>query len=205
MDAHPAGAQIFLKAWAHFGELLGSLNGTIEWWIKAPFLASSIAGLVAVVFLARRWFGAPRLALPCSFRTLQWTLLFASVARPYALGMVCAWCLPLWPLRQRKAREWTWGCWRPVLHTSSFWWDCKRPCSDVFCCLGLNRSEAHCSTFLCTASPCPGSPTGSRWPRFISPGARCTLRLEVCEVAPQRLLALLLVVAATVWAVAFCT
>ena len=73
---------IFLKAWTHFGELLGvPLNGTVEWWIKAPFLASSIAGLVAVVFLARRWFGGTAVGVALAlFGSLQWTLLFACVA-----------------------------------------------------------------------------------------------------------------------------
>ena len=112
VDAHPAGAQIFLKTWAHFGELLGiPLNGTVEWWIKAPFLASSIAGLVAVVFLARRWFGGTAVGVALAlFGSLQWTVLFASVARPYAPGMTL--CLVFAALTTEgigKRREWTLG------------------------------------------------------------------------------------------------
>ena len=111
-DYHPAGAQLFLKAWATLGELLGvPLDGTIEWWIKAPFLASSLAGLVALVFLTRRWFGGTAVGIALAlFGSLQWTLLFASVARPYAPGMALG--LVFAALATEgigKRREWTLG------------------------------------------------------------------------------------------------
>jgi hypothetical protein len=111
-DYHPAGAQLFLKAWATLGELLGvPLDGTIEWWIKAPFLASSLAGLVASVFLTRRWFGGTAVGIALAlFGSLQWTLLFASVARPYAPGMALG--LVFAALATEgigKRREWTLG------------------------------------------------------------------------------------------------
>lgn len=111
-DYHPAGAQIFLKVWATLGEMLGiPLNGTIEWWIKAPFLVSSLAGLVAVVFLARRWFGGTAVGIALAlFGSLQWPILFASVARPYAPGMALGLVFAALATEGHgKRREWTLG------------------------------------------------------------------------------------------------
>jgi len=84
IDAHPAGVQTFLYYWT-------KLFGYNELVVKLPFI---ICGILAVYFLFKigeRWFnGTVGLVCAAFLATLQYSILYSQIARPYSSGLFFA-------------------------------------------------------------------------------------------------------------------
>jgi len=79
-DTHPPGVQVFEWAWTRaFG--MGSAA------VKLPFILLSVAALLLLYRFACAWCGASvALVLTALLATLQYTVMYGQIARPYAFG-----------------------------------------------------------------------------------------------------------------------
>lgn len=81
VDTHPAGIQVFLYYWC-------KLFGTTEWVVKLPFVLIGIATIPMAFLVCRNWFGTtPALITSAYIATLQFTVTYSTIARPYIPGL----------------------------------------------------------------------------------------------------------------------
>ena len=81
VDGHPAGVQVFLFYWV-------KLFGNKEYIVKLPFILWGIGSIVLVFYIAKKWFGSTAGLLVSAFiATLQFTITYSQMARPYAPGL----------------------------------------------------------------------------------------------------------------------
>lgn len=81
LDTHPPGVQVFEWAWT-------KVFGMDEPIVKLPFILLSLAALFLLHRFALAWTSAPTaLATIALLATLQYTVMYAQVARPYAIGL----------------------------------------------------------------------------------------------------------------------
>lgn len=81
LDTHPPGVQVFEWLWT-------KLFGMDEPIVKLPFILFATAALFLLYRFALAWTSAPTaLATTALLSTLQYTVMYAQVARPYAIGL----------------------------------------------------------------------------------------------------------------------
>ncbi len=81
LDTHPPGVQMFEWAWT-------KLFGMDEPIVKLPFILLSLAALFLLYRFALAWISAPTALVTISLlATMQYTVMYAQVARPYAIGL----------------------------------------------------------------------------------------------------------------------
>jgi hypothetical protein len=85
IDAHPAGVQVFEWVWT-------GLFGTSEAAVKLPFILLSVAALFLLYRFAAAWTSPAAALLSIAFiGTIQYTVMYGQIARPYAAGFfTCA-------------------------------------------------------------------------------------------------------------------
>lgn len=80
-DTHPPGVQVFEWLWTR-------LFGMQEWVVKLPFIVMSLAAIALLYRFAYAWCGGTVALLgTVLFATLQYTVLYGQLARPYAAGL----------------------------------------------------------------------------------------------------------------------
>ncbi|MEZ4740481.1 MAG: glycosyltransferase family 39 protein [Flavobacteriales bacterium] len=80
LDTHPPGVQVFEWAWT-------KLFGMNEAAVKLPFMLLATIALFFLYRFALAWTSAPNaLVLTALLATLQYTVMYAQIARPYAIG-----------------------------------------------------------------------------------------------------------------------
>ena len=81
IDAHPAGLQVFVYYYKQ-------LFGAEEWVIKIPFLMFGVGSVWLTYTIFYKWYNQT-VALICSsyIATLQYTVMYSQIARPYASGL----------------------------------------------------------------------------------------------------------------------
>lgn len=91
IDAHPPATAVFLHYWTMLG-------GYGEGWVKAPFILLSVIALFLLYRFALAWTnGTVALFAVALLATLQYTVMYAQIARPYALGFfTCALLADQW-------------------------------------------------------------------------------------------------------------
>lgn len=81
-DGHPAGIQVFLFYWTR-------LAGSKEFIVKLPFALAGFASIWVAYRLADRLFGKSSGLFAAAFlATLEYTVMYSQVARPYAPGLL---------------------------------------------------------------------------------------------------------------------
>lgn len=85
IDAHPAGVQVFEWLWT-------GIFGTSEGAVKLPFIVFSVAALFFLYRFAAAWSSPTAALLSIAFiGTIQYTVMYGQIARPYAAGfLACA-------------------------------------------------------------------------------------------------------------------
>ncbi|MDX1683935.1 MAG: glycosyltransferase family 39 protein [Saprospiraceae bacterium] len=103
VDAHPAGIQLFLYYWT-------DLVGNREIWVKLPFTLMGIGSIGLTYIIGKKWFG-----LFCGWSsaalvaTLQFTVMYSQIARPYASGLFFTLLLVgFWTLYLKRQDQWNW-------------------------------------------------------------------------------------------------
>ena len=101
-DGHPAGVQIFLYYWTY-------LFGDAEWIIKLPFAIMGLASVFVFYKIGILWWNKTTALLATTFMaSLQFFVLYSTIARPYISGlfltlmMVYFWSRYLFQSHQRK-------------------------------------------------------------------------------------------------------
>ena len=91
IDAHPPATAVFLHYWTMLG-------GYGEGWVKAPFILLSVVALFLLYRFALAWTNSTvALFSVALLATLQYTVMYAQIARPYALGFfTCALLADQW-------------------------------------------------------------------------------------------------------------
>ncbi len=83
-DGHPVGTSLFLYIWVH-------LFGNTEWVVKLPFLLAGLLSVLLIYLIARDWFNETVALVSASYlATLQFTILYSQIARPYIIGLFFA-------------------------------------------------------------------------------------------------------------------
>ncbi|MBK9273788.1 MAG: glycosyltransferase family 39 protein [Flavobacteriales bacterium] len=102
LDTHPPGVQVLEWLWTR-------LVGRTEGWVQLPFIAASLAGILFMYRFALAWTTATvALAVTALLATLQYTVLYGQLARPYAIGLFTVALL---------ADQWTrWLAWQRTGH-----------------------------------------------------------------------------------------
>ena len=81
LDTHPPGVQVFEWIWT-------TLFSTNEADVKLPFILMSLAAILLLYRFALAWTGAgAALLLTALMATLQFSVLYSQLARPYAVGL----------------------------------------------------------------------------------------------------------------------
>lgn len=81
VDGHPAGVQTFLFYWT-------KLVGSSSWMLKFPFLIFGVFATYYLYRLAANWFSSTAaLWITAFFTSIQYTVFYSQVFRPYAPGM----------------------------------------------------------------------------------------------------------------------
>lgn len=81
IDGHPAGLQVFVY---YFKMLFGSE----EWVLKIPFLIFGIASVWLIYVIYTKWYNKTVGLISAAFlATLQYTVMYSQIARPYISGM----------------------------------------------------------------------------------------------------------------------
>ena len=84
VDGHPAGVQVFLYYWVQ-------LFGIHEWSIKLPFTFMGIASVYLMYLIAKFWYNETVALISISFfATMQFTVMYSQIARPYISGLFFA-------------------------------------------------------------------------------------------------------------------
>ena len=82
VDAHPPGVHFFLLFWTQW---FGFGDGAV----KAPFIMSSVLALFFLYRFAYAWAGGPvALITTALLATMQYTVMYGQIARPYAMGFL---------------------------------------------------------------------------------------------------------------------
>ncbi len=82
VDAHPPGVHFFLLFWTHW---FGFGDGAV----KAPFIVASVLALFYLYRFAYSWAGGPvALITTALLATMQYTVMYGQIARPYAMGFL---------------------------------------------------------------------------------------------------------------------
>ncbi|HEY0978597.1 MAG TPA: glycosyltransferase family 39 protein [Flavobacteriales bacterium] len=80
LDTHPPGVQVFEWSWTQ-------LFGMAEWVVKLPFILCSLAALFLLYRFAYARVGGPVALIATAWMaTLQYTVMYGQIARPYAMG-----------------------------------------------------------------------------------------------------------------------
>ncbi len=86
-DTHPPGVQVFTYYWV-------KLFGDEQWVVKLPFLLMGIGCLPLAYSIFKRWSNETAALLIISFlATLQFTVMYSQIARPYVSGMFLVLCM----------------------------------------------------------------------------------------------------------------
>lgn len=86
VDTHPPGTHAFLWGWTR---LFGYGDGAV----KAPFIAMSVLALLLLYRFAHAWAGGPTAVIATALlATLQYTVMYGQIARPYAMGFLTIAC-----------------------------------------------------------------------------------------------------------------
>lgn len=81
IDTHPPGTHAFLWCWTR---LFGFGDGAV----KAPFIVMSVLGLFCIYRFAHAWAGGTvALIVTALLATMQYTVMYGQIARPYAMGL----------------------------------------------------------------------------------------------------------------------
>jgi len=81
LDTHPPGVQVFEWVWT-------KLFSMEESDVKLPFILMSLAAIFLLYRFALAWTGAaPALVLTALMATLQYSVMYGQIARPYAAGL----------------------------------------------------------------------------------------------------------------------
>ncbi|MCB0794338.1 MAG: glycosyltransferase family 39 protein [Flavobacteriales bacterium] len=81
LDTHPPGVQVFEWVWTR-------LFGLEEWVVKLPFVLFSLASIPLAYRVASAWSSTTAgLLIATLMATLQFTVLYGQLARPYAIGL----------------------------------------------------------------------------------------------------------------------
>lgn len=81
LDTHPPGVQVFEWVWAR-------VFSKVEADMKLPFILMDLAALLLLYRFALAWTGAgPALLLTTLMASLQYSMLYGQIARPYAVGL----------------------------------------------------------------------------------------------------------------------
>lgn len=81
LDTHPPGVQVFEWIWTR-------IFGKGEAMVKLPFILMSLAAIFFLYRVALLWTGsAVALALTALMATLQYSVMYGQIARPYAVGL----------------------------------------------------------------------------------------------------------------------
>src|SRR5690606_30469253 len=81
LDTHPPGVQVFEWLWT-------KLFGMAEWVVKLPFTILASIALFHLYRTAISWTGAgAALLLIALMATIQYSVMYAQIARPYAIGL----------------------------------------------------------------------------------------------------------------------
>ena len=84
VDGHPAGIQVFLYYWT-------KLFGDKAWVIKLPFTLFGIASIYLIFLIGKKWFNETVGLLSSAFlASIQFTVMYSQIARPYISGMFFA-------------------------------------------------------------------------------------------------------------------
>lgn len=103
IDAHPAGVQVFEWIWT-------GLFGTSEWVVKLPFIVLGIAALFHLYRFGAAWTSPAAALFSIAFiGTVQYTVMYAQIARPYAAGFFTCALLMDQITRALGGRKWAWG------------------------------------------------------------------------------------------------
>ncbi|MEI8204556.1 MAG: glycosyltransferase family 39 protein, partial [Bacteroidota bacterium] len=80
-DNHPPLVQFFLFFWV-------KLWGFNPFWVKLPFIAMGVASVWLIFRLGQKWFSTETgLMASAYFATLQYSILYSQLARPYISGV----------------------------------------------------------------------------------------------------------------------
>ena len=80
-DGHPAGIQVFLFYWI-------KLFGSTEWVVKLPFAIMGVLSILLIFLIAKRWYNETVGLISAAFFTsLQYTVMYSQIARPYISGL----------------------------------------------------------------------------------------------------------------------
>jgi hypothetical protein len=83
-DGHPPLVQVFLYYWT-------KLFGETEWIIKLPFTLCGLGTLIFAYLIGKRWFNHTVGLIATAFlSTMEYTVMYSQVARPYMNGMFFA-------------------------------------------------------------------------------------------------------------------
>jgi hypothetical protein len=81
IDTHPPGTHAFLWCWT---QLFGFGDGAV----KAPFILMSVLALFCLYRFAHAWAGGSvAVILTALLATMQYTVMYGQIARPYAMGL----------------------------------------------------------------------------------------------------------------------
>jgi len=95
-DGHPAGIQVFLFYW-------NTIAGDTEWIIKLPFTLMGIASVWLVWAVAREWYNETTALIAASYTaTLQYTVMYSNIARPYISGLLFSLMMVLYWTRMMR-------------------------------------------------------------------------------------------------------
>ena len=82
IDTHPPGTHAFLWCWT---QLFGFGDGAV----KAPFILMSVVALFCLYRFAHAWAGGTvALIVTALLATMQYTVMYGQIARPYAMGLL---------------------------------------------------------------------------------------------------------------------
>ena len=83
-DTHPPLIQVFLYYWI-------KLFGASEWIVKLPFTVCGLGAVVLVYLIAKKWYNETvGLFSAAFFSSIQYTIVYSQVARPYISGLFFA-------------------------------------------------------------------------------------------------------------------
>ncbi|MES2589155.1 MAG: glycosyltransferase family 39 protein [Bacteroidota bacterium] len=82
IDGHPAGIQVFIYYWVQ-------LFGYTEMSVKFPFIIFGILSILVLYRIAKMWYNETIALICASFlATLQYTVVYSQIARPYISGLL---------------------------------------------------------------------------------------------------------------------
>ncbi|CAG5084928.1 glycosyltransferase family 39 protein [Parvicella tangerina] len=87
VDTHPPGVQVFTYLWVQ-------TFGYEQWVVKLPFILMGLGSLLLAYSIFRRWSNQTVALLIISLMaTLQFTVMYSQIARPYVSGMFLVLCM----------------------------------------------------------------------------------------------------------------